>query len=109
MRSNKGHEYNTRVFQAFFQEGQNIGDIDILTKLAEEVGLDGAAFKSALETRTYQDVQRQALKHAYEEADITAVPTFIIGDTVIPGAAGKDVFEKAISDEQKKRQGKSSL
>lgn len=84
---NKGHEYNTRVFQAFFQEGQNIGDIDILTKLAEEVGLDGAAFKSALETRTYQDVQRQALKHAYEEADITAVPTFIIGDTVIPGAA----------------------
>ncbi|MFP3791965.1 DsbA family oxidoreductase [Bacillus subtilis] len=106
---NKGHEYNTRVFQAFFQEGQNIGDIDILTKLAEEVGLDGASFKSALETRTYQDVQRQALKHAYEEADITAVPTFIIGDTVIPGAAGKDVFEKAISEEQKKRQGKSSL
>jgi predicted DsbA family dithiol-disulfide isomerase len=44
--------------------------------IAEEAGLDGAAFKEALETRAYRHVQQEALRHAYEEAGITAVPTF---------------------------------
>ncbi|MBJ7895062.1 DsbA family oxidoreductase [Bacillus atrophaeus] len=99
---NKGHEYNTRVFTAFFQEEQNIGDIEVLTKLAEEVGLDGERLKAALESRTYQGTQQKALQHAYEEADITAVPTFIIGDEKIPGAASKEMFEKIIEQESNK-------
>jgi len=36
----------------------------------------------ALENRTYQEEHQKALQHAYNEADITAVPTFVIGDTV---------------------------
>ncbi|QQD81862.1 DsbA family oxidoreductase [Bacillus siamensis] len=99
----KDSEYHTRVFQAFFQEEQNIGDIDVLTKLAEEAGLDGVAFKEALETRVYRDMQREALRYAYEEAGITAVPTFIIGDERIPGAAGKETFEQIIERELNKR------
>ncbi|AOC92914.1 DsbA family oxidoreductase [Bacillus amyloliquefaciens] len=99
----KESEYHTRVFRAFFQEEQNIGDIDVLTKLAEEAGLDGGAFKEALETRAYRNMQREALRHAYEEAGITAVPTFIIGDERIPGAAGKETFEQIIERELNKR------
>ncbi len=75
----------------------------MLTKLAEEAGLDGVAFKEALETRAYRHVQQEALRHAYEEAGITAVPTFIIGDERIPGAAGKETFEQIIERELNKR------
>ncbi|TWN32766.1 hypothetical protein CHCC14527_2367 [Bacillus paralicheniformis] len=99
----KAKAYNDRVYQAFFQEDQNIGDIDVLTALAKEAGLDEQAFKEALNSRTYQDVQRTALQHAYEEAGITAVPTFIIGNERIAGAAAREVFEQVIEKESKQK------
>src|ERR1041384_1670711 len=35
----KGNEYNHQILKAFFVESQDIGNIDVLTKLAGEVGL----------------------------------------------------------------------
>lgn len=92
----KGNEYIQRVFTAFFQEEQNIGEIEVLTKVAEELGLDAAAFREALESRTYREAHQAAIKHAYEEARISAVPTFIIGDQVIQGLASKERLAQAI-------------
>src|SRR3954464_4695802 len=46
-----GNQYNHRAMEAFFAEGQNIGEIDVLTKLADEVGLDGKEFGEALRNR----------------------------------------------------------
>lgn len=90
-----GNEYIHRVFTAFFQEEQNIGEIDVLTKLAEELGLDAEAFREALVSRKYREVHQEAIKHAYE-ARISAVPTFIIGDQVIQGLASKERLAHAI-------------
>ena len=42
------------MFTAFFQEEKDIGDISVLTELAEELGLDGEDFRKALETGTYR-------------------------------------------------------
>jgi predicted DsbA family dithiol-disulfide isomerase len=39
--------------EAFFVEGQDIGDIDVLTRLAGEIGLDEREFKEALRSRKY--------------------------------------------------------
>lgn len=103
----KGTEYNVRVYEALFQEDQNIGEIEVLTRLAKEAGLDERYFKEALVSRKYQEMREQALQHAYEEAQITAVPTFIIGDERISGAASKEVFEKAIEQESKKNKSES--
>jgi predicted DsbA family dithiol-disulfide isomerase len=92
----KGKEYNDRVYNAFFQEDQNIGEINVLAKLAAEVGLDEQDFTTALETGKYEKIQQKALKHAYDEAEITAVPTFVIGEERIAGAVSKEIFEQAI-------------
>ncbi|SFJ17100.1 DsbA family oxidoreductase [Thermoflavimicrobium dichotomicum] len=97
----KANEYNDRVFTAFFQEGQNIGEIDVLTKLASEIGLNAEEFKNALETRKYKDTHLATLRHAYEEANIHAVPTFVIGKQVVQGIRSKKVFEKIINQELK--------
>lgn len=99
----KGEAYNDRIFRAFFQESQNIGEVDVLTKLAGEIGLDEAGFRAALQAGTYRDAQREALQHAFEEARITAVPTFMIGEERLQGAVGKDVFEQVIEKELNKR------
>lgn len=95
----KGNEYNHRVLKAFFQEEMDIGQIQVLTTLAKEVGLDEQAFREALETRKYKEVHQEALHHAYEEAQIQAVPTFIIGDRVLPGLYSKDTLEQVINEE----------
>jgi predicted DsbA family dithiol-disulfide isomerase len=41
----KGNEYNHGVLKAFFVEGQDIGQIDVLTRLAGEVSLDRHEFE----------------------------------------------------------------
>lgn len=41
-------------------------------------------------------MHQEALKHAYEEAQIMAVPTFVIGDEVIQGMANKERLAQAI-------------
>lgn len=95
----KGNEYHHRVFTAFFQEEQNIEDIDVLTKLAGEVGLDMDECREALVTRKYKEVHQKLLKHAYEEAQIMAVPTLVIGDEVVQGLASKETLAKIIDKE----------
>jgi predicted DsbA family dithiol-disulfide isomerase len=98
----KGNEYNHRMFTAFFQEEKNIGDIDVLTRLAGELGLKEDEFKEALVARKYKDVHQQALAHAYQEAQISAVPTFIIGDRVLQGLYDKESLEQVIEEEAEK-------
>ncbi|WML32575.1 DsbA family oxidoreductase [Clostridium sp. OS1-26] len=98
----KEKEYNDRVFKAFFQEEQDIGNIDVLTKIAAEIGLDEGEFKESLVTRKYKEAQQKALQHAYNEAEITSVPTFIIGDKRLEGFNSKEIFEKVINDEYNK-------
>jgi predicted DsbA family dithiol-disulfide isomerase len=99
----KGNAYNHRVLEAFFVEGQDIGALDVLTRLAGEVGLDEAGFRQALETRKYREAHREALRHAYEEAGITAVPTFVIGGHVLQGIQSKETLERLIDAELRKQ------
>lgn len=100
----KANEYNHRMFTAFFQEEQDIGDIDILTNLAGEIGLNREEFKKALETRKYKEAHQRALDHAYYEARITAVPTFIMGERVLRGMYSQETLEKVINEELQKQQ-----
>jgi predicted DsbA family dithiol-disulfide isomerase len=97
----KGNEYNHRILQAFFVEGQDIGDIDVLTKLAGEIGLDQKEFAEALRTRKYREVHRQALRHAYEEVGVTGVPMFVIGTQVLTGLQDRKTLEAVIDEELK--------
>jgi predicted DsbA family dithiol-disulfide isomerase len=91
-----GNDYNHRVLTAFFVEGKDIGDIGVLAALAGEVGLDRAAFETALRERTYREVHRRALRHAYEEAGVSGVPMFVIGDRVLTGLQGTEALEAVI-------------
>lgn len=91
------------MLRAFFQEEQDIGNIEVLTKLAGEIGLDEMEYREALETRKYKEAHQKALKHAYTEANITAVPTFVIGDTKIAGIRSKETLEQIINDELSRR------
>lgn len=93
------NEYNHRMFTAFFQEERDIGQIEVLTGLAEEIGLNASEFRHVLEKRKYREVHQEALRHAYEEINIQAVPTFVIGNRVLAGLYDKESLEQVISQE----------
>jgi predicted DsbA family dithiol-disulfide isomerase len=92
----KGNEYNHRVLAAFFVEGRDIGDTGVLATLAGEVGLDRAGFETALRERAYREAHQKALRHATEEAGVTGVPMFVIGDRVLTGLQDKETLEAAV-------------
>ena len=104
----KGNDYNHRVLTAFFVEGQDIGQIDVLTKLAGEAGLNEQEFEEALRTRKYREAHQQALRHAYEEAGVTGVPMFVIGSQVLTGSRDRETLE-AVIEEERKRQENAAL
>jgi predicted DsbA family dithiol-disulfide isomerase len=95
----KGNEYNHRVLEAFFVKGRDIGDIDVLARLAGEVGLDAGEFEEALRSRKYREAHRRALRHAYDEAGVTGVPMFVIGDRVLTGLHDRETLETLIEVE----------
>jgi predicted DsbA family dithiol-disulfide isomerase len=97
----RGNEYNHRVLTAFFVEGKDIGQIDGLTRLAGEVGLDEKEFEEALRSRKYREAHRRALRHAYEEAGVTGVPMFVIGEQMLTGLQDRETLEAVIEEERK--------
>jgi predicted DsbA family dithiol-disulfide isomerase len=99
----KGNEYNHRVLAAFFVEGKDIGQVEVLTKLTREVGLNEKEFEEALRTRKYRDAHQQALKHAYQ-AGVTAVPMFVIGSQTFTGLQGRERLQAVIEEELRKQE-----
>ena len=100
----KGNDYNLRVLEGFFRDGLDIGDRGVLTKLAGEVGLDESKFEEALRNRTYREAHRRALRHAYEEAGVTCVPMFVIGEQVLTGLQSRETLEAAIDAASARRE-----
>jgi predicted DsbA family dithiol-disulfide isomerase len=45
--------YHEAVFRAFFERGEDIGDVAVLSALADGLGLDGEALRRALDSREH--------------------------------------------------------
>jgi predicted DsbA family dithiol-disulfide isomerase len=91
----KGEAYTLRMFEAFFKEDRDIGDIGVLTQLAAELGLDATEFGQALDQRSYQEAHRRELQEVYR-LGIQAVPSFKIGENYYQGVLPKEQLKKII-------------
>lgn len=87
--------YNARVLRAFFQKDLNIGDIDVLARIAGEVGLDSDDFRAALVERRHAEAHRAALAQAGAD-DITSVPTVMFGGRRLPGVPSRAQLDDLI-------------
>lgn len=100
MAQDKGldHPYSMRVLRAFFQEGSDIGDPEVLIGLAVEAGLDAREARAALESGAYAARHHEALRHAREDMAITSVPTIVVGERIFRGTPPLDELRRAIQD-----------
>ncbi len=83
-KAGKALKYNARVFQAFFQEDRDIGDLAELTKLAGESGLDESSFLAALESGEFAEPHKKSLKKAMEYG-VNSVPSVFIDGKLLQG------------------------
>lgn len=70
-----------RTYRAHFEEGRDIGDMNVLLQIAEEAGLDTTEIAKGLAREDLLDVVRQAAEAA-REMGVTGVPLFIIDNTL---------------------------
>lgn len=100
-----GDVYNDRIYTAYFTEEQDIGNLDVLCSIADEIGLNKAEFQKALEAGTYKQIQKDAITYAHQELNIQSVPTIFIGETKVEGGIfTKEGFEQIIEEALKRNE-----
>lgn len=76
---------NTALYQAYFVDGRNIGDPEVLLQVAEEVRLPVDEAREVLEERLMRPAVDADWQYA-RSIGVTAVPTFAVGLTGVVGA-----------------------
>lgn len=85
-----------RLLRAYFHDGSNIGDPDVLADCAHEVGFDRDDISEFLASGRGTDEVRAELDIA-SDAGITAVPTYVVnGRWAIPGAQEPETFAQVL-------------
>ena len=89
-------ELKMALFEAYFTHGDNPGAHDVLTRVAQEIGLDATEAAEVLATGAYEEEVREQ-EAFFQRQGITAVPAIIINQRhLISGGQPADVFEKAL-------------
>ena len=81
------------LYRAYFVDGQNIGNVDVLLAVAEKAGLPGEDVRDVVTTRSAQ----KAVDADWEKSKqygVTGVPTFVAGGYGLVGAQPYDALEQ---------------
>ena len=88
--------YHRALFEAYFGQGRDIGDVEVLAELGAASGLDPAALRDALASRRYASLVDERTEEA-RGWDVTGTPTVIFenGERRLPivGAQEYALFE----------------
>ena len=96
----EGKQYDMvdALFNAYFSQGRDIGDKEVLADLADSLGMDAATTLKLLKSDVDLDgiVKRDA---DAREMGVKSVPTFIVGGQhAVPGAQPADLWVKVIDE-----------
>ena len=94
------YKLHEKLFYAYFVDGKNIGDRNILNEIATSCGISEKIIESAWADEKYQqrllDNFNSARKH-----NIQSVPSFIVGDRVLTGVVAESTFRAAAEEQLK--------
>jgi predicted DsbA family dithiol-disulfide isomerase len=89
-------ELKHALLVSYHTHGENPGDIEVLVRLADEVGLDPAAARAILKSDAFATQVRES-ERLFGTMGITAVPSVIVDDQyLIQGGQPPEVFEQAL-------------
>jgi predicted DsbA family dithiol-disulfide isomerase len=91
----RGDAFRVAAYRAYFAEGKDISNPDVLTALAASVGLDAQAASTVITQRTYKDKVDAEWKRAYGSG-VNAIPTFLAGGQTVVGAQPYEVLARLV-------------
>lgn len=83
------------LFRAYFAEGKNIGDVDVLVEVARKLGLPAEEARRALTERTFRAAVDRDWNRS-REVGVTGVPTFAAGGFGVAGAQPYEELERLV-------------
>jgi predicted DsbA family dithiol-disulfide isomerase len=84
------------LLRAYFTEGEDVSSSEVLVRVAEEVGLDGARARAILASDEYAGAVRE-VETFYRQQGIQAVPSVIFNDRhLVQGGQPVETFEQAL-------------
>jgi predicted DsbA family dithiol-disulfide isomerase len=84
------------LFEAYFSEGQNLADPEILVAAVEKAGLGGAEARDVLASDRFADEVRQE-EYLWQSRGIQGVPAFIFeGKYLVSGAQSPETFAQVL-------------
>ncbi len=85
------------LFKAHFEDFENIGEPDVVVRIASEHGIDGEALREALDSGRYRERVDEQIEWA-RSIGVTGVPTFVFNDKyAIVGAQEYSVFQSVMA------------
>lgn len=94
------YRLHNRLFQAYFGERQNIGQVEVLHTLARETGMPDTSIEHAW-ANPYFAQRLQAYQVRAARLGVSATPAFIVGQRLLLGAVPtqmlRDAAEAAVS------------
>lgn len=92
----KQRELKHALLAAYHTRAENPGDINVLVRLAGEVGLDAARACTILQSDEYSAEVRESERH-WQDLGIHSVPSVIVNERhLIQGGQPPEVFEQAL-------------
>ena len=88
-------EFHQAAYRALWSDREDLGNPDVLGKIAERVGLDSAELLSSLEQHVYTDTVMEQYQDALNHG-IRGIPTSLVGNLLFTGAHPYDVFKEAM-------------
>jgi predicted DsbA family dithiol-disulfide isomerase len=87
--------FHDRLMDAFWGEGRNLCDRDVLRELSAETGLDAAEVEDVLASDAFLDRVRASTAEA-QSIGINGIPAFLLdGRLLVLGAHPRETFDRA--------------
>lgn len=94
---NKQTAVNESLIEAYFKQGLDISNTDVLLDIAEQLGMDRVSTQNALSSRQLALVLEKKIERQ-KAFKLLSIPAFIINeDTLVSGSNSVEFFEKTLS------------
>ena len=91
----EGEALNRKLFEAYFVEGLNLAEAEVLLDVTEATGLSRKAAEEVIRERRFRNAVDADWRRAHE-LGVTGVPTFFSGTSGLVGAQNYEALEQLI-------------
>lgn len=90
-----GEAIHDAIYRAYFVDGRNIGDPEVLAGLAQSVGLPAEDARRVISERSFSEAVDRDWARS-RRLGVTGVPTFVVEDQGVVGAQPYEVLEQLV-------------